>query len=100
MYFILWIWFGILLLITIIDTIWLIYRIFFRHSRNIFITDSIDLIIKSHIMKEKEFPHFLHYFPIDNIFVLRIISSNSNSLIVAEVLCELFQRRLHHDSDV
>jgi hypothetical protein len=100
MYFLLWIWFGLLLLITIIDTIHLIYRIFVRHSRNVYITDNLDLIIKNPITKERQFHYFLRYFPIDNLLVLKIISSNSNSLIVAEILYELFQRKLNNDSDV
>ncbi|CAF5159673.1 unnamed protein product, partial [Rotaria sp. Silwood1] len=100
MYFILWIWFGILLIITIFDTIYLIYRIFFRHSRNIFIIENLDMLLVDHIAKEKEFHYFRRYFPIDNLFTLWIISANSNSLIVGEILNELFQRKLRHDSDV
>ncbi|CAF1136407.1 unnamed protein product [Rotaria sp. Silwood1] len=100
MYFILWIWFGILLIITIFDTIYLIYRIFFRHSRNIFIIENLDMLLIDHIAKEKEFHYFRRYFPIDNLFTLWIISANSNSLIVGEILNELFQRKLRHDSDV
>ncbi|CAF4153811.1 unnamed protein product, partial [Rotaria sp. Silwood2] len=100
MYFILWIWFGILLIITILDTIYLIYRIFFRHSRNIFISENLDLILTDHIKQEKEFHYFRRYFPIDNLFTLWIISSNSNSLIVGEIINELFQRKLRHGSDV
>jgi len=100
MYFLLWIWFGLLLLITIIDTIRLIYRIFVRHSRNVYITDNLELLVKSPITKEREFNYFLRYFSIDNLFALRIISSNSNSLIIAEILYELFQRKLKNDSDV
>ncbi len=100
MYFLLWIWFGILLVVTLIDAIRLIYRLFLRHSRNVFIIENLDLIIRTHTAKEKQFRYFLRYFPIDNVLTLRIISANSNSLIVAEILDELFQRRLTSDSDV
>ena len=100
MYFVLWIWFGILLIITIIDTIRLIYRIFFRHARNVFIVENLELIIHSHPSKETQFRHFLRYFPIDNLFTLRIVSANANSLIVAEILDELFRRKLNNSSVV
>ncbi|CAF1024166.1 unnamed protein product [Rotaria sordida] len=100
MYFILWIWFGILLIITIIDIIYLIYRIFFRHSRNIFLIENLDLILSNRITKEKQFQYFRRYFPIDNLFALWIISANSNSLIIGEILNELFQRKLRNGSDV
>jgi hypothetical protein len=100
MYFLLWIWFGILLVVTLIDSIRLIYRLFLRHSRNVFIIENLDLIIRTHTSNEKQFRYFLRYFPIDNVLTLRIISANSNSLIVAEILDELFQRRLTSDSDV
>jgi len=99
-YFVLWIWFGLLLLITIIDTIRLIYGIFFRHSRNKFITKKLELILRSSISTEKRFGHFLRYFPLDNLFTLWIISSNSNSLIVAEILYELFRRKSLFGSEV
>ncbi len=100
MYYLLWLWFGILLLITIIDTIRLLYRIFLRHSRNVFINENLGLIVKSHLTQEKQFEYFLRYFPIDNLFALKIISTNSNSLIVAEIIHELYQRKLIDDSDV
>ncbi|UJR36534.1 hypothetical protein I4U23_029255 [Adineta vaga] len=100
MYFILWIWFWVLLLITIIDTIRSIYRIFIRHSRNIFITQHLELIVRNRVSKETLFRHFLRYFPIDNLFALWIVGLNSNSLIVAEILDELFSRKLNHGSDV
>ena len=100
MYFILWIWFWILLLITVIDTIRFIYRIFVRHSRNVFIVRHLDLIVRSQSSKEKQFRCFLRYFPTDNIFALWIIGSNSNTIIVAEILDQLFYRKLHDGSDV
>jgi len=100
MYFLLWIWFGILFLITIIDIIRFIYRIFVRHSRNAFINENLNLIIASNINTDKQFHEFHRYFPIDNLFALIIISTNSNSLIVAEILYELFQRKLINDTDV
>ncbi|CAF4941894.1 unnamed protein product [Rotaria sp. Silwood1] len=58
------------------------------------------MLLVDHIAKEKEFHYFRRYFPIDNLFTLWIISANSNSLIVGEILNELFQRKLRHDSDV
>ncbi|CAF1292655.1 unnamed protein product [Adineta steineri] len=100
MYFILWIWFGILLFITIFDTIRIIYRILVRHSRHSFIVDNLDLIVKTPHRNANQFEYFLQYFLIDNIFTLWVISSNSSSLIVAEILHELFQRKTRHSSDV
>jgi hypothetical protein len=100
MYFILWIWFLILLFITLIDIIRFIYRIFIRHSRNVFITQHLDLIVKSRVSKEAQFRYFLRYFPIDNLFTLLIIAANSNTIIVAEILDELFYRKLHDGDDV
>ena len=99
-YFLLWMWFWLLLLITIIDTARFMYRILIRHSRNLFIIQHLDLIVKSRIRKETQFRYFLRYFPIDNIFALSIIAANSNSIIVAEVLDELFYRKLHDGDDV
>jgi len=100
MYFILWIWFWILLLITIIDTIRFIYRIFIRHSRNVFIVQHLDLIVKSRVSKEAQFRYFMRYFPTDNLFALWIVGTNANTIIVAEILDELFYRKLHDGSDV
>ncbi|CAF1080695.1 unnamed protein product [Adineta steineri] len=100
MYFILWIWFWILLLITIMDTIRFIYRIFFRHSRNVFVVQHLELIVKNHKAREIQFRHFLRYFPIDNLFALWIIGANSNTIIVAEILDDLFYRKLHDGSGV
>ncbi len=100
MYFILWLWFWILLLITIIDTLNFIYRIFIRHSRDNFIKQHLDLLVRNHLAKEAQFNYFLRYFPIDNVFTLWIIGANSNTIIVAEVLDELFYRKLHEGDDV
>ncbi len=100
MYFILWVWFWMLLLITIIDTIRLIYRIFIRHSRNIFITQHLDLLVRDRMSKESQFRYFLRYFAIDNLFALWVIGANSNTIIVSEVLDELFYRKLREGDDV
>ena len=100
MYFLLWLWFWLLLLITIISTIQFIYLIFLRHSRNVFIVHHLDLIVKNRTSKETQFRHFLRYFPLDNVFALSIISSNSNPIVVAEILDELFYRKLNDGSDV
>jgi hypothetical protein len=100
MFLFLWLWFGILLLLTIIDTLRILYRIFLHHSRDVFIKENLGLIIKSHLTQEKQFGYFLRYFPIDNLFTLRIISTNSNSLIVAEIIHELYRRKLMDDSNV
>lgn len=100
MYFFLWIWFGVLLLLTIIDALRLLYRIFFRHSRNVFINENLELIMTRDIRKEAEFAHFARSFPIDNLFTLRMIAANASPLVVAEILHELFQRRLEPGSDV
>jgi hypothetical protein len=94
MYFILWIWFWILLFITLFDIIRFIYRIFIRHSRHVFITHHLELIVRSRITKEIQLRYFLQYFPMDNILALWIIKANSNTMIVAEVLDELFYRKL------
>jgi hypothetical protein len=99
-YFILWIWFGFLLIITIIDMLHVIYRVFFRHARNVFIVENLELIIRSHSFKETQFRYFLRYFPVDSLFALRMISANANSLIVAEILDELLNRKLANSSDV
>ncbi|CAF0837032.1 unnamed protein product [Rotaria sordida] len=100
MYFILWLWFWLLLIITIIDSLRLIYRLFVRHSRNVFIVQHLDLIVKSRVSNEGQFRHFLRYFPMDNIFALWIIEANANTLIVAEILDELLHRKIHDGSDV
>jgi len=100
MYFILWLWFWVLLIITIMDTMYFIYRIFIRHSRNVFIVQHLDLIVKSRTSKETEFRYFLRYFPVDNLFTLWIIGANSNAIIVAEILDELLYRKLHDGDDV
>lgn len=100
MYFLLWVWFWLLLSITIIDTLRFMYRVLIRHSRNTFIIQHLDLIVRSRIRKETQFRYFLRYFPIDNLFALSIIASNSNSIIVAEVLDELFFRKLHDGDGV
>jgi hypothetical protein len=36
----------------------------------------------------------------DNIFALRVIAANANTIIVAEILDELFYRKLHDGDDV
>jgi len=100
MYFILWVWFWILLIITIIDAIRLIYRIFIRHSRNVFIIQHLELIIKNRVSRESQFHYFLRYFPIDNLFALWIIEANANTIIVAEILDDLFYKKLHDGSHV
>jgi innexin len=100
MYFILWLWFWLLLIITIVDTIRFIYQVMPIHSRNRFIVHHLDLIVRNHESKEAQFRYFLHYFPVDNLLALWIIASNSNSIIVAEILDQLFYRKLHDGSDV
>jgi len=100
MYFILWLWFWVLLLITIIDTIGFIYRIFLQHSRHVFIEQHLDLIVKSRTSKDTNLRYFLQYFPVDNVFALWIIGANSNTMIVSEILDELFYRKLHDGDDV
>ena len=100
MYFLLWLWFWILLVITLVDTIKLIYRIFPPHSRSQFIEHHLDLIVRNRISREKQFRFFLRGFPVDNLFALWLISSNANTLIVAEILDELFYRKLQGGSDV
>ncbi len=100
MYFILWLWFWSLLIITIIDTIYFIYRIFIRHSRNVFIEQHLELIVRNRPSKEIKLLSFLRYFPVDNTFALWLIGANSNAIIIAEVLDELFYRKLHDGDDV
>lgn len=100
MYFLLWIWFWALLIVTVFDLLRLIYRIILRHSRNSFIVHHLDLIVKSRTSKELQFRHFLRYFPTDNYFSLWIIAANSSSILVAEILDELFYRKLHDGDDV
>ncbi|CAF0810702.1 unnamed protein product [Rotaria sp. Silwood1] len=100
MYFILWLWFWILLIITIIDIIRFIYRIFMRHSRNVFIVRHLDLIVRSRPASEVQFRQFLRYFPLDNVFALWIIGANANALIVAEILDELWDKERTPNTDV
>ncbi|CAF1290087.1 unnamed protein product [Adineta ricciae] len=100
MYFLLWLWFWILLFITIVDTIRSFYQIFVRHSRNVFIVQHLELIVKNRASREQQFRYFLRYFPIDNLFALWIVGLNSTPLIVAEILDELFYRKLNSGSDV
>ncbi|CAF2059412.1 unnamed protein product [Rotaria magnacalcarata] len=100
MYFVLWLWFWLLLFITIFDSIRLIYETAMRHSRNVFITRHLELLVKNRESRETQFRYFLRYFPIDNLFTLRIIGANANSIIVAEILDELFNRKLRDGSDV
>ncbi|CAF3442005.1 unnamed protein product [Rotaria socialis] len=100
MYFVLWLWFWLLLFITIFDSIRLIYEIAMRHSRNVFITSHLELLVKNRESRETQFRYFLRYFPIDNAFTLRIIGANASSIIVAEILDELFNRKLRDGSDV
>lgn len=100
MYFILWLWFWILLLITIIDFIRIIYRILVRHSRHVFIARHLDLIVRTRPSQERQFRFFLRYFPIDSLFTLTVIASNSNTIIVAEILDELLYRKTRDGSDV
>ncbi|CAF4189612.1 unnamed protein product, partial [Rotaria magnacalcarata] len=70
-----------------------------RHSRNVFITRHLELLVKNCESRETQFRYFLRYFPIDNLFTLRIIGANANSIIVAEILDELFNRKLRDGSD-
>ena len=100
MYFLLWLWFWILLLITIIDLIQFIYRVLLRHSRNVFIVHHLDLIVRSRISRDTQFQYFLKDFPVDNLFALWIISANSNTILVSEILDELFYRRINDGDDV
>ena len=100
MYFILWIWFWILLFITIFDIVRFIYRMFVRHSRHVFISHHLDLIVKSRSSKEQQLRHFFRYFPMDNVFALWIIGANANTLIVAEIVDELFYRKIHDGDGV
>lgn len=98
-YFILWIWFAVLLFMTLFDICYFIYKIFPRHSRNAFLAKYLDLIPTSYITKEKQYHYYRSKFPVDNVFALWIISVNSNSFIVAEVLNELFRRKLYPNPD-
>ena len=100
MYFVLWLWFWILLAITLIDTIKFIYRIFPPHSRSRFIEHHLDLIVRNRISREKHFRTHLRLFPIDNVFALWIVASNANTIIVAEILDEFFFRKSQDGSDV
>ncbi|CAF0956505.1 unnamed protein product [Adineta ricciae] len=99
-YIILWVWFTFLLLITAIDLIRFLYRMFVHDSRDSFIRENLELMIKNNANDDRYIANFLKYFPIDNLFILRIMASNSNSLITAEVLHELFRRKFYRDSDV
>ena len=100
LYFFLWLWFGVLLVLTVVDTIRFLYRTFVQHSRNIFIVRHLDILVRSPALQEQAFRRFLHRQPIDNVFVLRILSSNANPVIVAEILSELLQRQKLADLNV
>ena len=62
MYFILWLWFWILLAVTLIDTIKFIYRMFPPHCRTRFIEHHLDLIVRNRISREKQFRTHLRFF--------------------------------------
>ncbi|CAF4280124.1 unnamed protein product [Rotaria socialis] len=100
LYFLLWLWLAILLIITIFHTIHIIHQIFFRHSRNLYLAQHLELIPGSHLARRKEFRYYRRCFPIDNLFALWVISANSNSLIIAEIIDELFQRKLRDGSEI
>lgn len=100
MYFLLWLWFSLLLLVTIVDLITVIYQIFVPHSRHRFITYHLDLLVRNRITRETKFRFFLHQFSIDNLFALKLISSNSSMIIVSEVLDEILLKKIQSESDV
>lgn len=96
MYFFIWIWLTILFVLTLFDIIRLIYRLTFRHARNQFIRENLELLLTYDLHRKTLFRSF----PIDNFFVLIILSVNSNPLIVAEVLGEIFRRKIQDNADV
>ena len=95
-YFILWIWFGVLFFVTLVDILRLMYQLILRHSRNRFLHENFELLLCNDVHKERLFRSF----PIDNFLTLKILSANGNPLIVAEILGELFRRKLQTNSDV
>ena len=99
MYFLLWIWFVTLLCVTIIDLIRLVHRVFVSHWRHVFIRESLELLLANRTKESQRFEQFVRSFPIDIVFTLRLISSNSSSLIVGEIVHELFQRKSQQDCD-
>ena len=100
LYFLLWFWFGILFVVTIVSTLRLFYSIFLRHNRHMFVINHLDLLVRSPSKHEKHFRRFLNYISIDHIFVLYVLSSNTNEVIIAEILDELFERHQIQQSDV
>lgn len=100
MYFVLWLWFWLLLLITLLDAVRLIYHIWVRHSRNVFIVQHLELLVRTRESREQQFRYFLRYFPIDNLFALWTIAANSSTIVVAEILDELFHRKIRDGSNV
>lgn len=100
LYFLLWIWFGVLLFVTIVDTVRFLYQIFVQHSRNRFIVRHLDILLQSPAIQAQHFRRFLHHLPIDNVFALRLLSSNASPLIAAEILAELLRRQKSTDLNI
>ncbi|CAF1492167.1 unnamed protein product, partial [Didymodactylos carnosus] len=100
MYFLLWIWFWILLVVTLIHFILLFGRVFIFHLRKAFIKQNLELVLKDRGLKERELKNFISKFPIDNLFALKVMAHNSNTFVVAEVLYDLYNKMIGRSSDV
>lgn len=100
LYFLLWMWCFVLFLLTLIDTLRLIYQIFLRHSRHMFVINHLDLLVRSPSKHENRFRYFLEYISIDHIFALYLLSANTNQVVIAEILDQLFQRHQRGQSDL
>jgi innexin len=90
LYFVLWIWLCVLFLVTMVDTSQLIYRLFLKHARRIFIVQHLDLLVNT--PAATELASFARM-PIDIHLTLRILSGNVNQLIIADILDELRRRQ-------
>ena len=100
LYFLLWIWFVVLFVVSLYATFRFVYRIFLQHSRHMFVINHLDLLVRSPSKHDKRFRLFLNYISIDHIFVLSLLSANTNEVIIAEILDELFERHQLQQSDV
>ncbi|CAF1252900.1 unnamed protein product [Didymodactylos carnosus] len=100
LYILLWFWFWILLVVTLIHFIIWFYRVFIFHLRKTFIKEHLELVLKNRRVNDNEFRNFVCKFSIDNLFALRVMAHNSNTIVVAEVLDDMYRQAFLISSDV
>ena len=91
-YFILWLWLGVLLVVTVVDLVRLAYVFFPRHSRSHFVRMHLELLVKAPDRASARFERWLSQCPTDSLCALRIISANTSSELCAQVLHRLVTR--------